>query len=71
MTTTLYNNAKLNPLTFSSDNKSANDLAHEIWYNKLNAMQRLEVMGKVHNYKNMAHKLRACLNYISENLSQY
>ena len=69
MTTTLYNNAKLNPLTLNAN--TVNDQAHEIWYSKMTPIERLDVMRKVKDYKSMALKLRACLNYIADNIKNY
>jgi hypothetical protein len=44
--------------------------ATEVWYNKMNVAQRLEVMN-LFDIKSITKKFRACINHISQNIEQY
>ena len=47
------------------------EIITNIWYKKMNSIQRYEIMQKVYNYKSLSLKMRVCFNYIKENINLY
>ena len=56
---------KISPL--SIEGNTVNDKAFEIW-SQMAPLERLEIMNAVGDYKSIAYKHRACINYIKENI---
>ena len=47
------------------------DIANSIWYNQLTPTQRAVLSAMFSNYKSIAYRHRACINYIADNLDIY
>ena len=62
-------NINIAPLTVKGNTNA--DLANEIWYNKLNSVQRFEISNMFSSYKNTANRFRASINYIADNLEKF
>ena len=62
-------NINISSLTINGNTNA--DLAYNIWYNKLTPIQRFEISSMFANYKNIANRLRASLNYIADNLEKF
>jgi hypothetical protein len=60
----LYKNTTLNPLTVEGN--TAHDKANALWHSP--SFDRYAVMSKVHPFKSIALRYRACINYIAENM---
>ena len=61
----LYTNTQLRALTVEGNTKS--DKAIETW-NKMNFMERFEIMEKVKSFKAFDLYQRACINYVYDNV---
>jgi len=64
----LYKNTKLRCLSFEGNTKA--DLVIMFWQ-KLNFMQRFDIMQKVKSFKSSALYERACINFLYENFEYY
>jgi len=63
-----YSNTAISPLTIED---SLNNRATEIWYNLTPTEKATKVMANVKNFKSIALRFRACINYIKENIEKF
>ncbi|ARR10537.1 MULTISPECIES: hypothetical protein [Vibrio harveyi group] len=64
----LYSDCTVRPMTVEP---SKTNQAHNVWYQQLTPVQRLEVMENVDASLTAEKKLNACLNYIEDHLEEF